>query len=34
MRALEGKLILQSIPEQPMRVLRAAGIQSLVEVRD
>ncbi len=34
MRALEGKLVLQNVPEQPSRVLRAAGLQSLTEARD
>ncbi len=34
MRSLQGKLILQRVPEQPLRVLRAAGIRQLAELRD
>ncbi len=34
MRALGGNLILERVPGQPMRVLRAAGLQQLVEIRE
>ena len=34
MRDLRGQLILEHVPEQPMRVLRAAGLQRLAEFRD
>ena len=34
MRDLRGKLILERVPEQPMRVLRAAGLQRLAEIRE
>ena len=33
MRALQGKLILENVPEQPQRVLRAAGLQQKAERR-
>ena len=31
MRTLQGKLILENVPEQPHRVLRAAGLQQMAE---
>ena len=34
MRDLGGKLIVQKPREQPLRVIRAAGMQKLVELRD
>ena len=33
MRTLQGKLILENVPEQPHRVLRAAGLQQMAESR-
>ena len=32
-RTLQGKLILENVPEQPHRVLRAAGLQQMAESR-
>ena len=34
MRELGGRLLLSSIPPQPMRVLRAAGIEKIAEIRE
>lgn len=34
MAQLGGKLRLQAIGEQPMKVLRAAGIEKIVEIRE
>ena len=34
LRDLRGKLILIRVPEQPMRVLRAAGLEQLAEIRE
>ena len=34
MRALQGKLILQNIPPQPYKVLRAAGIEKITEIKE
>ena len=34
MRTLQGKLILENVPEQPLRVLRAAGLQQMVGIRE
>ena len=34
MQELQGKLILVNVPEQPLRVLRAAGLQQLAEIRE
>ena len=34
MRNLEGRLLLRNVPEQPMRVIRAAGVEQLVEIRE
>ena len=33
MEHLEGKLFLQGLREQPMKVLRTAGIEKIVEIR-
>ncbi len=34
MASLQGKLILQNIPPQPYKVLRAAGIEKLTEIKE
>lgn len=34
MRELEGKLLLVNIPPQPMRVLKTAGVEKIVEIRE
>ena len=34
MAQLGGRLQLQSIAEQPMKVLRAAGIEKIVEIKE
>ncbi len=34
MKLLQGRVILQNIPAQPYKVLRAAGIEKLTEVRE
>ncbi len=34
MRELEGRLLLDNIPPQPMRVLRTAGIEKITEIRE
>lgn len=34
MTQIEGRLRLQAIGEQPMKVLRAAGIEKIVEIRE
>ncbi len=34
MQQLGGRLLLQSIREQPMKVLRTAGIEKIVEIRE
>ncbi|MDR0889880.1 MAG: STAS domain-containing protein [Oscillospiraceae bacterium] len=34
MNTLKGKLLLQNIPPQPYKVLRAAGIEKLTEIRE
>lgn len=34
MNTLEGKLLLQNIPPQPYKVLRAAGIEKITEIRE
>lgn len=34
MKTLEGKLLLQNIPPQPYKVLRAAGIEKIAEIRE
>lgn len=34
MKALGGKLLLQNIPAQPSKVLRAAGIERIAEIRE
>ena len=34
MRGLEGRLLLRRVPEQPLRVLRAAGLDKLVEIEE
>ena len=32
--ALQGRLLLQNIPPQPYKVLRAAGIEKITEIRE
>lgn len=34
MNTLQGKLLLQNIPAQPYKVLRAAGIEKVTEIRE
>ena len=34
MNTLQGKLLLQNIPPQPYKVLRAAGIEKITEFRE
>ena len=34
MNAIDGKLLLEGIGRQPMRVLRASGIDQLVQIRE
>ena len=34
MKLLQGRVILQNIPSQPYKVLRAAGIEKITEVRE
>ena len=34
MRDLGGKLVLEHVPEQPLRVLHAAGLRRMIEIRD
>ena len=34
MRELNGKVILRSIPEQPMKVLKASGIERIAELEE
>ncbi|MBQ4566492.1 MAG: STAS domain-containing protein [Oscillospiraceae bacterium] len=34
MRALQGKLVLQNIPPQPYKVLHAAGIEKITEIKE
>ena len=34
MNTLQGKLLLQNIPAQPYKVLRAAGIEKAAEIRE
>ena len=34
MKTLQGKLILQNIPAQPYKVLRAAGIEKITEMKE
>ena len=34
MRELEGRLLLDNLPPQPMRVLRTAGIEKIAEIRE
>ena len=34
MNTLQGKLLLQNIPAQPYKVLRAAGIEKVAEIRE
>ena len=34
MKLLQGRVILQNIPAQPYKVLRAAGIEKITEVRE
>lgn len=34
MNTLQGRLILQNIPAQPYKVLRAAGIEKITDIRE
>lgn len=34
MKTLQGKLLLQNIPPQPYKVLRAAGVEKITEIRE
>ena len=34
MRSLQGRLILQNIPSQPYKVLRAAGIEKITDIKE
>lgn len=34
MRSLQGRLILQNIPPQPYKVLRAAGIEKITDIKE
>lgn len=34
MKTLQGKLILQNIPAQPYKVLRAAGIEKITDIKE
>lgn len=34
MEQLEGKLLLQGLREQPLKVLRTAGLEKIVEIRE
>ena len=34
MKTLQGKLILQNIPAQPSKVLRAAGIEKITDIKE
>ena len=34
MNTLQGKLLLQNIPAQPYKVLRAAGIEKITEIKE
>ena len=34
MKTLQGKLMLQNIPPQPYKVLRAAGVEKITEIRE
>ncbi len=34
MNTLQGRLLLQNIPPQPYKVLRAAGIEKITEIRE
>lgn len=34
MNTLQGKLILQNIPPQPYKVLRAAGIEKITDIKE
>ena len=34
MKSLEGKLILQNIPPQPYKVLKAAGIEKITDMKE
>ena len=34
MKTLQGKLILQNIPPQPYKVLRAAGIEKITDMKE
>jgi len=34
MREISGKVLLRSIPEQPMKVLRASGIERIAEIEE
>ena len=34
MRQLQGEVVLRSVPPQPMKVLKASGIEKIVEVEE
>lgn len=34
MRSLQGKLVLQNIPAQPYKVLKAAGIEKITDIKE
>ena len=34
MKTMQGKLLLQNIPPQPYKVLRAAGVEKIIEFRE
>lgn len=34
MKTLDGKLLLQNIPPQPYKVLRAAGVERIAEIKE
>ena len=34
MKSLQGKLILQNIPAQPYKVLKAAGIEKITDIKE
>ena len=34
MRELSGRLVLRDVPPQPMKVLRASGMEQIVEIEE
>jgi len=34
MREISGKVLLRNIPEQPLKVLKASGIEKIAEIED